>query len=128
VDAEEKRFADELPGIISSRLAERQKAIIDSRADEMLEWFCDASIDDTLASYPVEEVVVDLGRQPCVGVASEGDPPISITRYSMENMDISRSVALQVCDGDSAATRARDARDGHRAASASCLSVLRRCP
>jgi hypothetical protein len=33
-----KKFYEELPGIVSERMAAKQKEIIDARADEMLQW------------------------------------------------------------------------------------------
>ncbi len=92
-----KKFYDELPGIVTERMAQRQKEIINSRADEMLTWFCDAEIDDPDASTPVDDAAVDLGDQPCIGVASEGDPAVPLRRYSMDVTDVARTVALQVC-------------------------------
>ncbi len=91
-----KKFQEELPGIVSERMAQLQREIINSRADDMLTWFCDAEIDDPDASTSVDQAPVDLGTQPCIGVASEGDPAVPLRRYSMEVLDVARTVALQV--------------------------------
>ena len=96
-----KKFYDELPGVVSELVAQRQKEIINSRADEMLTWFCDAEIDDPDASTSVNDAPIDLGDQPCIGVASEGDPAVPLRRFSMDVTDMARTVALQVLSSDS---------------------------
>ncbi len=91
-----QKFYNELPGIVSEKLAEMQKRLIDDAANKMLAWFCDAEIDDPSASVPVEDGTVDFSRQPCIGVASEDDPAIGVRRFSIATPDIARTVALQV--------------------------------
>jgi len=91
-----KKFTNEIDGIVSLRLAHLQKQIIDSNADEMLGWFCQADIDDFAMSTSVEEAPVDLFDQPCIGVASEGDPSVPLRRFSMDAPDVTYALAQQL--------------------------------
>ncbi len=92
-EALEKKYYEELPSVLSKKLAERQKKIIDTRADEILTWFCEADIDDPASSVSVDDFPVDLQEQPCIGMASENDPPTTLRRYSVNTPDIARTVA-----------------------------------
>jgi len=91
----EAKFKDEIEGIISAQLEKLQREIIDSRADEMLVWFCEAEIHDESVSVSVEDAPVDLFEQPCVGVASQGDPPVPLRRFYYTSQDVTYAVAKQ---------------------------------
>ncbi len=49
LDAVIAKYELELPGIVSSRLAQKQLELIESRADDLLAWFCNTNIDDQSA-------------------------------------------------------------------------------
>jgi hypothetical protein len=43
----------------------------------------------------VDDSPVDLGDQPCIGIASEDDPAVPLRRYRMDVVDMARTVAMQ---------------------------------
>ena len=41
----------------------------------------------------VDDFPVDLQDQPCIGMAGENDPPVTLRRYSVNTPDVARTVA-----------------------------------